>query len=487
MKRLLILIPIAIAAGCKVGPDYATPKLPIDASYGPAATSQPASMPTTQPLLGGAWWKQLGDPMLDSLVDRAIRSNLDVKIAAARVREARAYRAIIGAEDTPQVDATASATRNQLSRNAAPYNAFKSPGFPWTFNNYQTGFDAAWEMDTFGGAKRDLEAATADVQASMEMQRGVLLSITGEVSRNYVELRGAQQALIAVRENLRLQQETLDLTIERAQKGVSTDLDVARATAQVASTESFIPVLESQQWQAIYRLAVLLGCELDPLAAELTPQRDVPAAPNDLPLGVPADLLRRRPDIRRAERELAAATARVGSATADLYPRFALTGAFQLQSQESYRLARSDSFGWNIGPSMSWPIFDGGRLRAAVQVRSAQQEQALLRYEQTTRQAIEEVRSSAVSFSKIHDQRLALERAVKANRDAAGMSRQLYDKGLSDFTAVLDAQRALAQTQELLVRSRANESTSLIALCKGLGGGWDLPTPDDPTTRPTTN
>ena len=486
MKRLFILIPAILVAGCKVGPDFVTPKVPVDAAYGSPATTQSTTTPSTQSSLTSQWWTLLNDPLLDSLVDRAIPGNLDLRIAAARVREARAYRVVVGAQELPQAEATAGVTRTQLSRNAAPYNAFKTPGFPWAFNTYQAGFDAAWEIDVFGGAKRDIEAAAADLDASVEMQRGVLLSVAAEVARNYVELRGFQQQTLALRENLRLQQETLDLALDRMHKGAGTELDVARAKALVATTEAQIPAPQTQQWHAIYRIALLLGAELPPLTAELSPDREVPVPPEAMPLGVPADLLRRRPDIRRAEREVAAATARVGSATADLYPKFSLNGTFNLQSQKTSRLLRGDSAGFGIGPAVSWPVFDRGRLRAAVKVRSAQQEQAILRYEQTVRQAIEEVRSSAVAFSNSREQRLALQRAVAANRDATDMARQLYEKGMTDFLTVLDVERQLAQTQESLARSRAAESTSLIALCKGLGGGWETQLPEQPATRPAT-
>ena len=480
MKQLITCVALLLAAGCKVGPDYHPPQMTVDGSFGPAvsATTQPTARLTTQPAASGDWWKLLRDPLLDSLMQRCARQNLQVKIAAARVAEARAYHAISEAALYPQLALQGGYTANRLSKNAAPYNAFNAPNFPWSFDSYSAGFDASWEPDLFGGSRREVEAANADVEANLENQRGVLLSMMGEVARNYVELRGYQQGLEIARNNLEVQGALLGVIRDRQQKGVAADIDVARSEAQVAATEAQIPVLEAQQWQAIHRLAVLLGEDLDKLAAELLERKAIPVPPEQVPVGVAADMIRRRPDIRRAERQVAAATARIGVARADLYPKLTISGSFSLQSQTMANLFERNSRNYAVGPSVSYPIFDAGRVRAVVKAKTAQQEQTLLGYEQTVRQAIEEVRNAAVSFSKSHVQRLALARAVAANEQAVSLSRQLYEKGLSDLTTVLDSQRQLYQSQDALVRSETFETTSLIALYKALGGGWESELPE---------
>lgn len=481
MKRLLTIMFVAIGAGCTVGKDYQRPKLEVEKTYGQAATQpSPATADTQQ------WWKTLNDPMLDDLVARAIKSNLDLKMAAARLREARAYRQVVGADQYPQLSVGASYTRERLSKNAAPYNAFNAPDFPWAFDAYNIGFDASWEVDVFGGTRRAVEAAGADVQARAEAQRGVMLSVIGEVGRNYVELRGYQRGIEIARENLILQQETLRLARDRQTSGLGTDLDVVRVQAQVAVTQAMIPQFTSQQWQAIHRIAVLLGEDIEPVGQQLIATKPIPVPPTTVPVGVPAELLRRRPDIRMAERQLAAASARTGVAEADLYPHLQIGGQFGLTADRGSNLFERDSRGYSIGPSISWPIFDGGRVRGMIKVRSAQQEQAMIAYEATVRRAIAEVRDALVQFTQEHQRRQSLVEAEKANASSVAMSQQLYTKGLSDFLGVLDAQRALLLTQDAVVKSEMTESTALIAVYKALGGGWEEALPEKPTTRSST-
>ena len=480
MKRLITCVAMLLAAGCKVGPDYKPPQMTVDGTFGPSVspTTQPTARLTTQPAVSGDWWKLLHDPLLDSLMQRCAKQNLQVRIAASRVSETRAYYAITDASLYPQVSLGGGYASNRLSKNAAPYNSFNAPNFPWGFDTYKAGFDASWEPDIFGGGRRDVEAALADVEASEENQRGMLLTMMGEVARNYVELRGYQLGLEIAQKNLAVQSDMLAMIKDRRQQGVVADIDVVRTEAQVAGTEAQIPVLESQQWQAIHRLAVLLGEDLDNLAAELLERKPIPVPPEQVPVGVAADMIRRRPDIRRAERQLAAATARIGVARADLYPKLSISGSFSLQSQTLANLFERNSRGYSIGPSVSYPLFDAGRVRALVKVKTAQQEQTLLGYEQTVRQAIEEVRNAAVAFSKAHTQRLSLLRATQANEQAVFLARQLYEKGLSDLTTVLDSQRQLFQSQDALARSETFETTSLIALYKALGGGWEEQLPE---------
>jgi multidrug efflux system outer membrane protein len=289
-----------------------------------------------------------------------------------------------------------------------------------------------------------------------------------------------QQQLEIAQRNLQAQRQTLELTMEQARKGVARQLDVVRATAQVSTTEASLARLRYLQWQAMHRLAVLTGQQPGTLVPTLTPVKPVPVPPAEVSTGVPSDLLRRRPDIRRAEREVAAAAARVGVATADLYPRFSLTGSFSLQSSEVAKLLNGDSRAFAFGPAVHWPLFDAGALRAVVKVRTAQQEQALARYEQTVLQALEEVHDALMAFVTEQDRRRSLQAAVQANEESTELAEGLYRQGMTDFTSVLDAERQFYQSQEELLHSETTVTTSLIALYKALGGGWEMSNPPAP-------
>jgi NodT family efflux transporter outer membrane factor (OMF) lipoprotein len=475
-RRSPVLPALAAAAwlaGCTVGPDYRPPDLRVEGSYGPAAAAPRAD----------AWWAALNDPALDGLVAAAAENNLDLRLARARVREARAQRAVVYGAAEPTLDVGGKYEHDRFSQNAAPFNAFGAPGFPWEYNLYQLGFDASWEVDVFGGTRRAAEAANAAVQAGEEDRLSVLVTLLGEVARTYVELRGAQDQRQIARHNLDVQQETLALTRDRFAKGVGNQLDVSRAAAQVADTAAALPLFDRREWQALHRLAVLTNQPLDRLLALRTPA-PVPAAPEAVMVGVPADLLRRRPDVRRSERQLAAATARIGVAEAALYPKFSLTGVFNLQSASVEDLLDWRSRAFSIGPAVSWPIFQAGRLRAAVAVRTAQQEEALVTYEQTVQRAIEEVRDELVTLNTERTRRGALAQSVAADQDALDLARQLYTQGLADFLTVLDAQRQLFQAQDALAQSDTRVTTAVIALYKALGGGWETPVP--PAPFPTT-
>lgn len=492
------LIPIVIAAacgfalsaltGCTVGPNYKRPAVAVPASF--AAESS-----TTQPSVDLArWWTTFNDPALDALIDRAVASNLDLRLATARLREARALRGVAGADLFPDVNVSGSYTRSRASENAFDFDGAgggtggggngggANPGFgnfavPGEERDlYQAGFDANWEVDVFGRVRRSVEAANADIGAAVEGRRDALVTLLAEVARNYVEVRGFQRRIDIARANLKTQQDTLELTGARFKAQLISELDVTRADAQVATTAAQIPALEAQRNQAAHRLAVLLGQEPGALLNELfsAAQPTIPSGPPEVPVGLPSDLLRRRPDVRRAERELAAATARIGVATADLFPRFSLTGSLGLQSEEFNDLASLDSRFFSIGPSVSWPVFDAGRIRSNIRVQDARQEQALVRYEQSVLTALEDVENALVGYGKERQRRTSLQRAVDANRRSVEMATQLYDRGLTDFLDVLEAQRALFASEDALVQSDRTISTNLVALYKALGGGWEL-------------
>jgi NodT family efflux transporter outer membrane factor (OMF) lipoprotein len=342
-------------------------------------------------------------------------------------------------------------------------------------NFYRAGFDATWEIDVFGGTRRAVEAADAGLQASVENRRATFVTLLGEVARNYIEFRGFQRRLAVAEANLKAQRDTLELTRVRFQAGLASDLDVAQAEAQISSTAAQIPVLESSLKRAAYNLDVLLAQEPGVLADELGPERPIPSLPPDVLIGLPSELLRRRPDIRRAERELAAATAQVGVAVADLFPRFSLTGDVGLQSVSAADWFSGGSRFWAFGPTIRWPLFDAGRIRANIEIRNAQQEQAVYRYENTVLTALSEVEAALVNHSREQERYRFLADAVAANRRALAMANELYLSGLNSFLNVLDAQRSLYASENDLAQSEASMAANLVALYKALGGGWETP------------
>jgi multidrug efflux system outer membrane protein len=343
-------------------------------------------------------------------------------------------------------------------------------------NLFQWGFDATWELDIFGGTRRAVEAAEADLGAAEESRRDVLVTLTSEVALNYVELRGAQCRLRIARENIDAQRDTLELTGQRYRAGFIGELDVAQATAQLATTQSQVPLLETAVRQAIYQLSVLVGEPPGTLLAELEPENPLPVAPPAVPLGMPSDLLRRRPDIRVAERQLAAATARIGQATADLFPKFNLTGSIGPQASDIRHILDANSLAWSVGPGVSWPIFDGGRIRANIAVQDARTQQALATYHKTVLTALQDVENALIAYGNERERYVALTSAEQANTLAVELSNDLYVRGLGAFLNVLDSQRALYASQDALVQSEIIAITDLISLYKALGGGWDAPT-----------
>jgi NodT family efflux transporter outer membrane factor (OMF) lipoprotein len=478
-----------LIGGCTVGPDYKRPDVQTPVSFGEPlpSTTQPipatgpttrATAATTQPVDLAQWWKSFNDPMLDQLMNEAMDSSLDLQLATARLREARYQRGVVSAAYYPQVDATGSYTHRRSSLNAFGVGSGQASGASFGIGDrdsdlFQAGFDADWEIDVFGGTRRAVEAASADIQAAIEDRRDVLVSLLSEVGRNYIELRSLQRQYKVAQNNLDAQKQTLELTRSRFKAGLISELDVARARAQVATTASQLPTLETNIRQTIHRLGVLLGKQPNALSAELTPPADVPAVVPVVPVGLPSDLLRRRPDIRRAERQLAAATARIGEATADYFPRFALTGSIGQQSQRAKNLFDSGSTFWSIGPGITWSAFNAGRVRSNVGVQNEVQRQALIGYQSTILNSMEEVENALIAYDREQSRRLELAEAVSANRRAVELANQLYERGLVDFLNVLNAQANLFLSEDQLVQSDALVSSNLVALYKALGGGWD--------------
>jgi multidrug efflux system outer membrane protein len=460
---------VAASTGCAIGPRYTPPKPPVPSRWAESAVV-PASAKTLE-----HWWAAFQDPTLDSLVARAVEGNLDLRMAAARVREARAARGIAAAAGLPQLGFEGAYARTRRSEAVPPFKTASpaaSPFGPREQNAFELGFDASWELDVFGGVRRDREAALADVQASQEAQRDVLVTLLAEVARTYTELRGAQRQLGILDDTLRSQKDTLGLVQARFDAGLATALDVSRAEGLLATTTALRPPLERLVKEASHRLGVLLGQEPGALLAELEGARPIPTAPPEVPDGLPSELLARRPDIRRAERELAAATARVGVARADLFPRFSIVGGFGRLSQDAADLDSGRSGFWSFIPRVRWPIVSGGRIRANVRVQGARQEQALLRYEKAVLTALEEVENALVAHAREARRQTALREAVVAERRALDLATHRYMGGLENFLSVLDAQRAVFTAEDQLAQSEKDGTLTLIALYKALGGGW---------------
>jgi NodT family efflux transporter outer membrane factor (OMF) lipoprotein len=370
----------------------------------------------------------------------------------------------------PTIDANGSYSENRYSATGLlPF----PPGTPLEANLFQAGFDSTWELDVFGGTRRSVEAANAELAAAEFGRRNLLLTVYGEVARNYVQARAFQRRLAVLRENIKAQQDVLALTRDLFAKGLATDLDVQQGEALLASTQSQEPAFDTGFRACAYRLAVLLGRPPGALLEELSGQAPIPAAPPSVPVGLPSELIHRRPDIQQAERQLAAATARIGIATADLFPQFSLTGDVGLESIYASDWFTAGSRYWTAGPMVQWRIFDAGRIRANIHLQTARQEEALAGYEQAVLAAFEDVENALTAYAHEQVRRQSLARAVEADEHAVGLAEQLYRNGLADFLRVLESQRSLYQSQDALIESDQAVSANLIALYKALGGGWE--------------
>ena len=469
---------LSLLAGCanipSVGPNYHAPE-----TKAPAKWSEPLAGGETNSAAATAdWWKHFHDTELDSLIGRAVSSNLDLRIAQSRVRDARAQYGAAFANFGPTVDASGSYARSLQSKHQPILGSLPLPAsVPFENNVYQAGLDASWEIDIFGGQRRAVEAAKAQLSASEFNQRDVLVTLLGEVARNYVDLRGYQQQLAIANQNIAAQENSLAITQNRFTNGLATDLDVQQAKTVLASTRANVPTLEAAIETTTHALEVLLEQQPGTLQTELAAASPIPAQPPLVPVGLPSELLLRRPDIRSAERQLAAATANIGVAESDYFPKFSLTGNFGYESVSASDWFTSGSKMWSVGPTVQWRLFDMGRIRANVKIQNARQEQALATYEQTVLTAFEEVENNLVLYAKEQVRRSSLQDAVASSQKSLDTSDKLYANGLTDFLHVLDAERSLYQAQDALVQSDRAISANLIALYKSLGGGWETQSP----------
>lgn len=466
MKRMGVLasmLSVLLLTACTVGPNYKRPQVavPKEWTVGPARGTS-TKLPETD-----EWWSSFHDPELDSLITRAVGRNLDLKLALERVQEARAARGVVRSAYFPSIDANASATRERAQ-------IYTPAGLtsPIETNLFQGYLSVSWELDVFGGIRRAVEAATADVGAAEDNRRNVLVILLGDVGRTYAQLRGFQRQLQIANKNIATQRDTLELTAARAKAGLATELDVSRAAAQVESTKAVVPTLLSGIDVSIHRLSVLLGEEPGALRSELERASPIPAAGPNVEVGLPSDLLKRRPDIGSAEAQLAAATARIGVARADLFPRFFLTGTAGRQANQLHDLTLGLGNFYSVGPSVSLPLFTGGRIRSNIAVQTSRERQALISYEAVILNALEEVENALVGYSEEQERRDRLNEAVRQSQLAVDLANEQYRAGLVDFLSVLDAQRELYGSEDQLVQSETSVTTNLIALYRAMGGGW---------------
>lgn len=472
----LIIAAMMVLAGCAVGPDYAPPTTRMPDRWNQdlvrGVSDGSADMRT--------WWALLSDPVLDGLIAQATRGNLDVKQAVSRLLEARARVGLAAGEELPSVEAQGDLERGRLSEGVQEELGSSRQR---TSTLYQLGLDASWEIDLWGRISRDVESADATLQASLEDYRDVLVSLYADVATTYVEIRTLQKRIDAAAGNVATQRQTLQLVRDRRRAELASDVEIAQAQLNLATTEALIPQLRISLQQAIHRLGVLLGERPTALYTVLDRHAPIPAVPAQVAIGLPADLLRQRPDIRSAERQLASQTAQIGVATADLYPRFTLSGFLAFQKYGVSSFFNGDNIGYGFGPTVIWNVFDGGRIRSNIAVQDARTEQALFNYEQTVLTALRETQDSLVGFIQQRERSDILARSVKAANDAVRLVTSLYLSGLTDFQNVQDQQRSKFQQDDAFAQSEGLVVQNVIALYRSLGGGWARPD-DRPAAMP---
>ncbi len=459
MKIFIPFIILSFSACAMVGPDYKPPAIKMPDKW-QANSSEKVSPGEDKSHLVN-WWKSFNDPMLTDLINRAVSNNLSVKEAVTRLIEARLYRGVGGADLYPSVSSSASATKSRISH--------------ITVDNYQVGVDSSWEIDLFGGIRRSIEAYDANIESADASLNDTIISLMAEVALDYVNMRSYQAQLSITLSNLKTQEETHDIVNWRYKSGLVTELDLKRSESTLEQTRSQIPSLQSRIDQSQNRIAVLLGLHPGVLKQELSKVKPVPVLTDIIKTGIPADLLRQRPDLRKAERDLAAQTAKIGVAVSDLYPKITLSGSIRYSADSTGDLFSSDSRSSSIGPSISWPVFRAGAIKQNVKIQSNMADRFLLQYKGLVLSAIEEVENALSSCRYEEIRHESLKKATDSAGISLELSRMQYSSGLIDFQTLLDAERTLLSLQDQLSQSEAQITVNYITLYKSLGGGW---TPD---------
>ena len=494
LKRLFAAALLPALAACTVGPNFEPPEWLSPTSWfaKKAEPITPAPSMTVAEPIDPNWWNLFHDPMLTDLERRVAGENLDVQVATVRIAESRAQLGVAGAAQFPTLNANGSYTHQKASDVGVFSNSPNALGASGAsgantggirgghlnaFDVYQVGFDASWEVDLWGKVRRSVESATASVVVSAEARRATLLSSLAELARDYIQLRGTQSLLAIARDNVRIAQQNLQLTQQRAAGGVTTDLDVANAAAQLRTTAAEIPRLEQQELEFINAISLLLGQPPNALQAELIRAKPVPPVPPRVPVGLPSELARRRPDIRQAEAQLHETTADIGVAVANFYPSVKLSGSLGLQALQPWKMFNIDARDFGVGPGITIPIFEGGQLKATLALRKAQQQEAAIVYQKTVLGAWHEVDNALTAYQTEQARRDQLIQAVAQNQRALGLAQSRYQEGVADFLQVLTAQQNLLSTQQQLALATTNVSANLVALYKALGGGWEMQLP----------
>jgi NodT family efflux transporter outer membrane factor (OMF) lipoprotein len=466
MRRALLVLALASVAACTVGPDFNEPQSQLSDSWpAPERTGT-----TVGAVVDIQWWQQLGDAQLTSLVERAAQSNLDVRTASNRLEQSRVMRQVTGSQQYPGVSTGGSYQRERSSSKGLvdPSNLNgKAPYEVWNAT-----VDASWELDLWGHVRRNVEMADADIQLTEAQRDGVLLSIAAETATDYIQLRGIQARLAVARQNLDIARQSARLTQNRFDNGVTTNLDTANSAAQVATIEATIPVLRAHEERLVNALSFLLGAPPRALSEELQATKDIPHPAPDVPVGLPSELAHRRPDIQQSEAALHRATAAIGVAKADFYPRVSLGASLGFQALNGSDLGAWNSRQWSYGPSLYLPIFQGGRLTGTLELRKRQEQEAALNYQKVVLAAWHEVDNAMSDYAAEQQHHAALEEAVRQNRLALNTAQDRYNQGATDFINVLAVQRALLATQTDLVDSATDAAIDRVRLYRALGGGW---------------
>jgi NodT family efflux transporter outer membrane factor (OMF) lipoprotein len=476
--RLLVLWLIAGLTACAVGPNYRTPKPDAPPSFAAKVADSPdsgtVSAPTAPEL--ATWWRALNDAELNSLVDRAVKSNLDLEIALDRLQQARTYEAVVIGQALPEVDASAAAGRgtgSDLTKGRAdPALRSADNGAGLQHINTIAGFDAVWELDFFGKYRREFQAARADTQAARAARYDVLTTVVADVVRAYIDLRGYQIRASILHKASDVLRESLRIVSIRYERGITNELDVALATRELATLEAQIAPLEAEVNAAQYTLAVLVGDYPENMIPELSKPDLIPSMPPPAAPGTPLDLLKRRPDIQQAERELAAATARIGVATANLFPQVAVIASIGSQSQGWGTTPNVGRHIWSFGPGAIWPLLDFGALDAEVDIAGLAAHASMLNYRKTILNAVQQVDSSLDAYQAQQDRMEKLSTAMVAAERALQLATSRYNRGLTDFLNVVDAERQLYDLEEQYSDAQVAQGEQFVQLYKSLGGGW---------------
>jgi len=452
---------VAIFGCSAVGPDYSPPKIALPQQW---STPTKGIFDTQQEPINN-WWNLFNDPILSKLIGDTIAGNRDVRKAIARIEEARAQLSYVTAGMYPSVDASGSVTRAKQSESVNHLAKART--------DYTTALGTVWEIDLFGRIRRSVEAARASFEATQEDYHYILLSTCAETARSYFLLRATQDQLKAVQKNIESQREILEITKARFQAGLASELDVAQAEEVLALSEARIPPIRNTIDGLIHAIAMLTGNYPGTIDGLLREERPIDLPSKVIPVGIPADLLRRRPDIKSAERNLAAATAKVGVATADLYPTLSFTGTIGIESIGTSNFMKSSSSFYGLGPSLRWPIFDVGRIRSNIKVADARVEQALQTYEGAVFTAVKEVEDGLVNYREAMARVQLLERSVESSRKVLNLATSRYISGLVSFQTVLDAQRTLLEQETQLAQAKGDLAVAIVNLYRALGGGWE--------------